>query len=88
MKSWLCLFYANSDVAATLLRPRRWSYSFVALLYPFYIKSEIQLIYVQLNVKDRVLKSLCFNMNRRLIVLDDKLQVRRGQRAKSFWVRP
>ena len=32
---------AYGDVAATLLRPWRWSYAFVALLYPFYIESEI-----------------------------------------------
>ena len=36
MKIWLCLVYADGDVAATLLRPWRWSYAFVALLYHFY----------------------------------------------------
>ena len=41
MKIWLRLVYADGDVAATLLRPVRWSYAFVALLYPFYIESEI-----------------------------------------------
>ena len=41
MKIWLRLVYADVDVAATLLRPRRWSYTFDALLYPFYIESEI-----------------------------------------------
>ena len=41
MKIWLRLVYADGDVAATLLRPWRWSYAFVALLYPFYIESEI-----------------------------------------------
>ena len=41
MKIWLRLVYADGDVAATLLRPRRWSYAFVALLYHFYIESEI-----------------------------------------------
>ena len=45
--------YADGDAAATLLRPRRWSYAFDALLYPFYTKSEVHLIYVQLNVNDR-----------------------------------
>ena len=35
MKIWLRLVYADGDVAATLLRPWRWSYAFVALLYPF-----------------------------------------------------
>ena len=36
MKIWLRLVYADGDVAATLLRPWRWSYAFVAFLYPFY----------------------------------------------------
>ena len=41
MKIWLRLVYADDDLAATLLRPWRWSYAFVALLYPFYTESEI-----------------------------------------------
>ena len=41
MKIWLRLVYADGDVAATLLRPWRWSYAFDALLYPFIIESEI-----------------------------------------------
>ena len=41
MKIWLRLVYSDGDVAATLLRPWRWSYAFVALLYPFSIESEI-----------------------------------------------
>ena len=41
MKIWLRLVYADGDVAATLLRPWRWSYASVALSYPFYIESEI-----------------------------------------------
>ena len=45
MKIWLRLVYADGDVAATLLRPWRWSYDFVALLYPFYIESEILIRY-------------------------------------------
>ena len=53
MKIRLRLVYADGDAAATLLRPRRWSYAFVALLYPFYIKCEVQLIYVLLNVNGR-----------------------------------
>ena len=53
MKIRLRLVYADGDAAENLLRPRRWSYAFVALLYPFYIKSEVQLIYVQLNTNDR-----------------------------------
>ena len=48
MKIRLGLVHADGDAASTLLRPRRWSYAFVALLYPFYIKCE-----VQLNVNDR-----------------------------------
>ena len=43
MKIWLRLVYADGDVAATLLRPWRWSYAFVAFLYPFYIESETPL---------------------------------------------
>ena len=42
MKIRLRLVYANGDVAATLLRPWRWSYAFVALLYPYFIESEIR----------------------------------------------
>ena len=53
MKIRLHLVYADSDAAATLLRTWRWSYAFVALLYPFFIKSEVQLIYFQLNFNDR-----------------------------------
>ena len=53
MKMRLRLVYADDDAAATLLRPRRWSYAFDALLYPFYIKSEVHLIYVPLNVNER-----------------------------------
>ena len=41
MKTWLRLVYADGDVAATLLRPWRWSYASVALLYPFHKESEI-----------------------------------------------
>ena len=43
MKIWLHLVNADGDVAATLLRPWRRSYAFVALLYPFYIESEISI---------------------------------------------
>ena len=39
----------SCDLASTKL----WSYAFVSLLYPFYIKSEVQKIYLQLNVNDR-----------------------------------
>ena len=49
MKIRLRLDYADGDTAATLLRPRRWSYAFVELKYPFYIKSKVQLIYVQFS---------------------------------------
>ena len=41
MKIWLRLVYAKGDVAATWLRPWRWSYAFVALLYLFPKESEI-----------------------------------------------
>ena len=41
MKIWLRLVYADGDVAATSLRPWRWSYAFVAFLDHFYIESEI-----------------------------------------------
>ena len=41
MKIWLRLVYAVGNVVATLLRSWRWSYAFFALLYPFYIESEI-----------------------------------------------
>ena len=50
MKIRLRLVFADGYAAATLLRPRRWSYTFAELLYPFYIKSEGQLSYVQLNL--------------------------------------
>ena len=49
----LRLVYADGDAVATFLRPRRWIYAFDALLYPFYIKSEVHLICVPLNVNDR-----------------------------------
>ena len=52
MKMRLRLVYADGDASATLLQPRRWSYAFDALLYPFYIRSEVHLIYVPLNVND------------------------------------
>ena len=47
MKVWLRLVFADGVVIATLLhvRPWRWSYAFVALLYPFYIESEIRYAY-------------------------------------------
>ena len=53
MKMQLRLVYADGDAAATLPRPRRWSYAFDALLYPFYLKSEVHMIYVPLKVNDR-----------------------------------
>ena len=46
---------------AMQLRPKRWSYSLVALLCPFYIKLEVQLImFSRLSTID-ALKSLCFS---------------------------
>ena len=45
MKIWLRLVYVDSDVAATLLRPWRWSYAtgiaMHGILYQFNIESEI-----------------------------------------------
>ena len=56
MKIWLRLVYADGDVAATLLRPWRWSYAFVALLYPFYIEFEITIrFYYDLSVSTALL---------------------------------
>ena len=50
IKIRLRLVYAVGDAVATLPRPRRWSYAFVAIMIPFYIKSTVVLVYVQLNV--------------------------------------
>ena len=80
MKIALRSVYADGDAAATLLRPRRWSYAFVALLYLFYIKSVVQLIYDQLNVNDKRAQVDMLQlaiMNHRLIMLDDEVQARR-----------
>ena len=74
MKIRLRLVYAGGDAAATLLRYRRWSYTFVALVYPYYIKSDVQLIYVQLNVNDRRTQVIVLElaiMNTILIMLND-----------------
>ena len=72
---------------ATLRRPMRWSYAFVALLHPFYIKSEVQLVYVQLDVKIQRKGTAMLQlaiMNYRLIMLDYEFQVRRRRRPKGF----
>ena len=59
MKIWLLLVYADGYVAATLLRPWRWSYSFVVLLYPFYIESEILIpFYYDLGASTALLQFL------------------------------
>ena len=50
MKIRLRLVYADGDAVATLPRPRRWSYGFVAILILFYIKSTVELVYVHLDV--------------------------------------
>ena len=60
---------------------KRWSYAFVALMYPFYMKSEVHLIYRydHLNVNDRrsqVAMLQLATMNHRLIMMDDEVQVR------------
>ena len=83
MKIWLGLVFADGEIAATLLavRPSRWSYAFVALLYPFYIKSEFQLIYVQLNVNDKrdhVAMLQLTIMKHILIMFDNEVQARRS----------
>ena len=55
----LRLVYADGDVAATLLRPWRWSYFFVALLCPFYKKSEIPIrFYYELGPSTALLSFL------------------------------
>ena len=60
MKIWLRLVYADGDVAATLLRTWRWSYAFVALLYPFYIESEILVrFYYDLGASTALLLRSC-----------------------------
>ena len=50
MKIRLRLVYADGDAAATLQRHKRWSYALVEFVYSLYIKFEVQLAYVQLNV--------------------------------------
>ena len=54
MKIRLSLVYADGDAVATLSRPRRWSYAFVVILIHFYIKSTVELVYVQLNVNFQI----------------------------------
>ena len=74
MKIPLRLVYADGVAAATLLRPRRLSYAFVAILYHFHIQSEVQLIYVYLNVNDRRAQVTMLQlaiMNHSNIMLDD-----------------
>ena len=53
MKIRLRLVYADGNAAAILLRPRRWSYAFVAQLYTLYIKPVGKMTYVQLYVSYR-----------------------------------
>ena len=60
MKIWLRLDYADGDVAVTMLRPWRWRYAFVALLYPFYIESEIPIrFYYDLGASTALLLRSC-----------------------------
>ena len=60
MNICLRLVYADGDVAATLLRPWRWSYTFVALLHPFYIESEIPIrFYYDLGASTALLLRSC-----------------------------
>ena len=64
MKIWLRLVYADGDVVATLLRPWRWSYAFVALLYPFYIESDIPIrFYYDIGASTALLPLLLFDQN-------------------------
>ena len=62
MKIWLRLVYADGDVAATLLRPTRWSYAFVALLYPFYTELNFQTatryVLIYLNIYDTYMATI------------------------------
>ena len=81
MKMRLRLVYADGDAAATLSRPGRWSYAFDALLYPFYIKSEVHLIYVPLKVNDRRDQIAMLH----LAIMN--LEAGRSRRAKRSWVR-
>ena len=60
MKSQLRLVYADGDVAATLLRPWRWSYAFVALLYALYLEFEIPIcFYYDLGASTTLLLRSC-----------------------------
>ena len=72
MKIWLRLVYADSDVAATLLRPWLWSYAFVALLYPYhayYIESEITIrFYYDQGASTALLLSLAVSATIRVIL--------------------
>ena len=61
MKIRLRLVYADGDSAATLLRPKRWSYAFYALLYPFCIKSEVNWFTFSWLPTIDALKSLYFS---------------------------
>ena len=86
MNIWLRLICADGDAAATLLRPSKWSYAFVAFLHPFYIKPEVQLVYVQLNVniqrKWTAMLQLAI-MNHRFIILDYEVKQDGGGRPKG-----
>ena len=89
MKIWLRLVYADGDAAATLLRSRRWSYAFIALLYHFCIKSEVQLIYFQLNVNDRRTSAGYYEPQTYYIYVGLlEVQKIQSRRAKRSWVRP
>ena len=57
MKTLLRLVYADGDVAATFLRPLRWSNAFVALLYPFYI--ELKFRYASTTTLALLLRFYC-----------------------------
>ena len=71
MKIWLRLVYADGDVAATLLRPWRWSYAFAGLLYPFYMESEILIcFYYDLGASTALYYALVVSATIRVILTE------------------
>ena len=87
MKIWLRLVYAYGDAAATLLRHMRLSYAFVLLWYPFYIKSEVQLIYMYVQLNVNIQRKWITYLSRNASATDLLCwMMRRRRRAKNFWV--
>ena len=91
----LRLVYAYDDTFATLIRPKRRSCAYVALLDRFYIRcgltglaaAEHQPSKNMDQINQMAILQLAI-MNRRVIRLDDEIQTRRRRRAERFWVRP